>query len=103
VALGPDEERALALGLREAVTNVIRHAGARHCHIRLSSDDGAVRLVVQDDGAGGEHVEGAGLSGMRSRLAEVGGTVQCDGTRGTRVTLTVTERSRAEAGAMAAS
>jgi two-component system, NarL family, sensor histidine kinase DesK len=95
--LGPEEEHALALGLREAITNVIRHAGARRCEIRLAASDGRVTLVVQDDGVGGEHVEGAGLSGMRARLAGVGGTVDCSGARGTRLTLTVPDRSQTPA------
>jgi two-component system sensor histidine kinase DesK len=89
VALGADEERALALALREAITNVIRHANARTCEITLTRDAAGVRLVVEDDGVGGTHVEGAGLAGMRARLGELGGTVQFEGSRGTRLTLVV--------------
>lgn len=100
VALGPDEERALALALREAITNVIRHARARHCTIRLARDGDGTRLVVEDDGVGGSHVEGAGLSGMRERLAEIGGTLLCEGTRGTRLTFVVPDRRRAPADAL---
>jgi two-component system sensor histidine kinase DesK len=48
-----------------------------------------VRLIVQDDGVGGGEREGAGLSGMRVRLAEIGGTVHRDGSRGTRLVLSV--------------
>src|SRR5262245_6625942 len=91
-ALGADEERALALGLREAVTNVVRHAHASRCCIRLDAEGGAVRLTVEDDGIGGDLVEGAGLSGMRARLAEVDGLVERDGCRGTRLILRVPER-----------
>jgi two-component system sensor histidine kinase DesK len=91
-ALGADEERALALGLREAVTNVVRHAGATECRISLAPENGAVRLTVEDDGIGGELVEGAGLAGMRARLAEVDGAVERDGRRGTRLILRVPER-----------
>jgi two-component system sensor histidine kinase DesK len=101
VVLAPDQEHALALGLRETVTNVVRHARARHCHIRLRMDDGQVTLQVHDDGIGGEPAEGAGLSGMRARLAEVGGTLAISGRRGTSVTLTVPERQGAPAGRLA--
>jgi two-component system sensor histidine kinase DesK len=95
VTLTPDLDRALGLSLREAVTNVIRHAQARHCEVTLEPDAGAVRLIVQDDGIGGEHPEGAGLSGMRARLAEVGGALQRDGTHGTRLVLVVPHRQAA--------
>ena len=89
----PTQERALSLALREAVTNVIRHARARHCRVTL--DRGrrrGVRLTVEDDGVGGEPAEGAGLSGMRARLAEIGGTMERDARRGTRLTLVVPRR-----------
>jgi two-component system sensor histidine kinase DesK len=100
VVLGPDEEHALALAVREALTNVIRHAGASRCAVRLAAADGRVEVVVEDDGRGGAHVEGAGLSGMRARLADVGGTVACDGTRGTRLVLSVPDRPPARGEAL---
>jgi two-component system, NarL family, sensor histidine kinase DesK len=92
VALDPDQERTLSLGLREAVTNVIRHAGAVRCRVSLSEDSLGLRLIVEDDGVGGEAAEGAGLSGMRARLAEVGGTMERDARQGTRLTLVVPRR-----------
>lgn len=87
--LDVDVERALALAVREAVTNVIRHARAEHCEVSLVRELEGVRLTVQDDGVGGAQPEGAGLSGMRARLAALGGTVERDGSRGTRLTLWV--------------
>lgn len=69
-------EEALALALREAVTNVVRHADARHCTTRLSAVDGAVVLVVEDDGRGMLGApEGGGLRGMRDRVEVLGGGV----------------------------
>ena len=38
--------------LREAVSNVIRHSGARHCRINLTLQAGVLRLDVNDDGRG---------------------------------------------------
>jgi two-component system sensor histidine kinase DesK len=92
VALDPDQERTLSLGLREAVTNVIRHARAERCRVTLSEDAAGIRLTVEDDGVGGEQTEGAGLSGMRARLAEIGGTMEREARRGTRLTLVVPRR-----------
>ena len=85
----PAIERALALALREALTNVLRHARATRCDVRAERTAGSLRLIVQDDGVGGGDREGAGLSGMRARLAEIGGTVLRDGTQGTRLELSV--------------
>lgn len=97
VALDPDVERALALALREAATNVIRHARAKRCEITLDAAGDQVTLTIADDGVGGDTAEGAGLSGMRSRLAAAGGSLTRDGARGTRLTLTVpAARDRAE-------
>ena len=89
LALEPDEERALAFSLREAVTNVIRHAQARHCWIGLTTSSGRAVLEVRDDGCGGNAPEGSGLSGMRERLRQVAGTVERSGDRGTRLLITL--------------
>jgi two-component system sensor histidine kinase DesK len=100
IGLDPEKERALALALREAMTNVIRHARARRCTVALSRDGEFVRLVIEDDGVGGDHVAGAGLSGMRARLAEIGGSLVCEGSHGTRLTLVVPDSRQAAAGAL---
>jgi two-component system sensor histidine kinase DesK len=89
IALGADVERALALALREAVTNVVRHAAASRCSVRLAREGDLVQMTVSDDGVGGEAAEGAGLAGMRARMAELGGTLTRDGRHGTELTLTV--------------
>jgi two-component system, NarL family, sensor histidine kinase DesK len=82
-------ESALALALRESVTNVIRHAGARHASIRIGVEESTIVLEVTDDGRGGSGQEGAGLTGMRERIAALGGAVQLDGRSGTRVQVTL--------------
>jgi two-component system sensor histidine kinase DesK len=92
LGLEADAEHALALAVREAVTNVIRHARAARCGVTGGREADGVRLVVEDDGIGGDHAEGTGLSGMRARLAEVGGTIERDGRQGTKLTLHVPHR-----------
>jgi two-component system sensor histidine kinase DesK len=76
-ALAPAAEHVLALALREAVTNVVRHAGARRCTLCLSQEQGNIILRVLDDGArlrdAVEVRAGNGLSGMRERVASIGG------------------------------
>jgi two-component system NarL family sensor kinase len=72
----------------EAVTNSVRHARARSCHVQVGAD-GALRLEVVDDGSGiaDGTQPGVGLAAMRERAAEVGGTctVAPADVRGTRV------------------
>ncbi|MGE5243306.1 MAG: sensor histidine kinase [Betaproteobacteria bacterium] len=89
VRLAPEAERTLALAVREAVTNIVRHARAAHCSIRLHAGVDAVRLEIQDDGVGGAAPEGSGLSGMRARVVEGGGRLERDGRAGTRLTITL--------------
>jgi two-component system sensor histidine kinase DesK len=88
-ALEPEHESALALALREAVTNVIRHAHAAQATIAVSAVGSDVVLEVADDGRGTTETEGSGLAGMRERIAAVGGDVVVDGSAGTRVRVRV--------------
>lgn len=78
VELPAAAEAALSLALREAVTNVIRHAGASVCRVTLDRLPGATLLQVADDGRGGarERPTGSGLRAMRERLAGLGGTLE---------------------------
>lgn len=92
LVLVPSTENAMALALREAATNVARHAGARHCRVDIGLHDGQVRLVVHDDGVGAAGPEGNGLTGLRERIAALGGRVDRSGTRGTTVTVAVPVR-----------
>ena len=77
--LDPDAESALAWCLREAVTNVVRHSGARNCRVRLidARMDGTAWLTLEvlDDGPAGPDdllpAAGNGLSGLRERLLAV--------------------------------
>lgn len=68
----PAPGSVLAWGLREAVTNVVRHSEARSCEITLSRD----RLRVADDGRGADgSAEGNGLTGLRERAVRAGAQV----------------------------
>ena len=89
VGLEPTQESILALALREAVTNIVRHADARHCRLMLAQTNGTCRLEIQDDGRGGHLVEGNGLRGMRERIEALGGTLLRETREGTRLTITL--------------
>jgi len=70
--------------MQEALANAYRHAKATAVRVRLSSNEGRLRLQVDDDGAGlrpaarGGHgpVPGVGLCGMRARVAQLAGEFQ---------------------------
>jgi len=85
VLLRADQESVLALALREAVTNVVRHADARRCNVVLKQADSRCTLEVADDGRGAFGPEGNGLRGMRERLEELGGSLRLLSANGTRL------------------
>jgi two-component system, NarL family, sensor histidine kinase DesK len=87
VLLTPAQESVLSLVLREAVTNILRHAGATSCRLELATDSGGTRLSVHDDGRGGITSEGNGLRGMRERVEALGGRLDIDSGKGTRLTI----------------
>lgn len=91
-ALAEPVQHALAMVLREAVTNVLRHAKAARCHVAVAVASGTARLEVADDGRGADLREGNGMRGMRARLQEVGGDLQVAAGAGVRVTATVPAR-----------
>ena len=83
--LAPAQETALSLALREATTNVIRHAAATRCHVRFYAQDGSVLLEVEDNGRGGDAPFGNGLTGMRERIQALGGVLRRETGHGTRL------------------
>jgi len=99
VCLPVEVETALAMSLREAVTNIQRHARAAHVRIVLEAARQAVILRVEDDGRGGAIVPGNGLAGMRERLAAIGAQLQVDSQRGRGTVLKVTAPLPLSAGA----
>lgn len=70
----------LAWVAREAVTNVVRHASATRCAIAVGTDVRGVFLRITNDGVhvGSAENPGTGLTGLRERLAAVGGTLAAD-------------------------
>lgn len=83
------QESVLSLAVREAVTNVVRHAQARTCRMRLEQQNGNCRLEIKDDGRGGSYAEGNGLRGMRERVEMLGGTLDRNTEAGTTLTITL--------------
>jgi two-component system, NarL family, sensor histidine kinase DesK len=83
------QESVLSLAVREGVTNVVRHARAATCRLRLEQQNGSCRLEISDDGQGFVSVEGNGLRGMRERVEMLGGTLERSNHSGTRLVITL--------------
>jgi two-component system sensor histidine kinase DesK len=75
--------------VREAVTNVVRHAQATVCRLSLRRQGQWCELEIADNGKGGALEEGSGLSGMRERVEALGGIMERDGSHGTLVRIRV--------------
>lgn len=78
----PRIERGLSLVLREAATNITRHAHAGRVQILFAREPGVLQLTIADDGRGGVNADGNGLAGMRTRVRELGGSLGIESPRG---------------------
>jgi nitrate/nitrite-specific signal transduction histidine kinase len=95
-ALTPRSEVQLLRVVQEALTNVRKHAGARHVSVGLEVEDGVVTLAVMDDGGGFDPSRleeafdhGFGLASMRERVEQIGGTLAVHTALGTGTTVEV--------------
>jgi len=77
-------ENILTLSLREAVTNVVRHAQASQCEIALGAEDDWITLRITDNGKLAHNAvqPGNGLTGMRERIVAMGGQLILDTANG---------------------
>jgi signal transduction histidine kinase len=82
-----DQQTALFRIFQEALTNIVRHAGASAVQVTLVERDNLFELQIRDNGRGITDVEASnpnsiGLLGMRERAALVGGRFAVSGARG---------------------
>jgi PAS domain S-box-containing protein len=98
-SLSPALEEALFRIAQEALNNSLKHAAARSVVVRLRGDDDCVRLEVTDDGRGSALLTtadtgglgGLGLTSMRERVSQLGGTLSIESApgQGTRIAVEV--------------
>lgn len=81
-SLPPEIETVFALTVREAVTNIQRHAQAISARVDLAVQGSEARLSIEDDGRGSAIEPGNGLTGMRERLCVLGGRLEIQSVRG---------------------
>ena len=93
---GPEAETAIYRVVQEALHNVAKHAQAKNVGVQVAREQSAIKLLVEDDGIGFvqkgvSRGRSFGLSGMRERVAALGGTVRVrtGKGRGTRIEVTV--------------
>jgi len=78
------EETVFCLTVREAVTNIVRHARAKHCRMSFATTkDNYLSLLIEDDGTHALLREGNGLRGMRERVQSMGGRFSISSNEGT--------------------
>jgi len=85
VGLPEEVELTVFRVVQEALTNVAKHAAARHAGVAVKAVGGALRIVVRDDGIGFDPAaahEGFGLSGMTERVTLLGGHLEIDSAAG---------------------
>jgi signal transduction histidine kinase len=90
--LPSDVETTLYRITQEALTNVVKHAHARHVSIVLTRRDGSVSAVIEDDGRGfraGDDSSGLGLLGISERIALVDGRLEVESKPGSGTTLSI--------------
>ncbi|MDR3086605.1 MAG: response regulator [Azoarcus sp.] len=91
-ALDADQSIAVFRLVQEALTNISRHAHAHRVDIQIKEADERLHLVVQDDGIGFDaraSRKGFGLLGMSERVSMLGGEMEVDGNRGTRIAVSL--------------
>ncbi len=83
-------EVAAYYAVSEALANAAKHAHASAVRVELDTPDGAVRLLIRDDGTGGaDPAKGSGLTGLRDRIEAVGGTLDVTSPAGGGTTLLI--------------
>lgn len=95
--LAPAAETVLSLIVREAVTNIVRHANASHCRLAIEENGAGTALIVEDDGRGNIRQEGNGLRGMRERVEALGGHFRIESSSGTRLVIEIPPQLPAQA------
>lgn len=91
--LSADARRDIFMAVKEAATNVVKHAGATSVHVRVRVDAGAVELRIEDNGKGMSEEQrsafGNGLENMRRRMGNIGGTCEIGASTGGGTVVTV--------------
>jgi two-component system sensor histidine kinase DesK len=72
--MAPSESELFAWVVREGITNVVRHSRANKCEVRLSDHT----IEIADNGVGSASASGNGLTGLRERVSDAGGSLSIE-------------------------
>ncbi|WP_240659779.1 sensor histidine kinase [Streptomyces sp. WAC 01529] len=81
-------ETAAYFVVSEAVTNAAKHSAAEEISVRVRASGARLTVLVRDSGVGGADPGGSGLTGLRSRVAALDGTLHVDSPLGGPTTIT---------------
>lgn len=81
--LKPHQIEIFSHNIKESLTNISRYSGASKAYISIEANMNFARLCIKDNGVGCKNIkEGLGLSGMKERVHNVGGTISINGDKG---------------------
>jgi signal transduction histidine kinase len=92
-ALNAEERHSLFLALKEALSNVVQHAGAKDLRLAISAGEGILTIAISDNGCGlapdrnGKETGADGLSNMQDRLRQIGGRCEVSSAPGQQTTI----------------
>jgi signal transduction histidine kinase len=88
-----DQRRNLLLVAREALNNVVKHAGATEVSLHASGENGKLALIIEDNGRGFDpntaRADGLGLNSMKKRIENLGGAFALESQSGRGTTITI--------------
>ena len=86
----PDVWEVILDNCFEAVSNAMKYAQCKHINISIVAMNKMIRVNIKDDGKGCKNiVDGMGLSGMRQRIRQVGGTIDFESMRGFKINMLI--------------
>ncbi len=90
VVVDPSQIEAIVRCVQEIITNALKHSGARNLWIEVTQDSLGTSIRARDDGRGDTELKsGAGLTGMRERFTQLGGSVEIFSSTGFEVRATL--------------
>jgi len=81
------QDKVLGLAIREAVTNIVRHSKAKNAELSFVQSKDGLDISIRDNGIGGSYTLGAGLTGLKRRIENLGGSVDIDISKGAHIKL----------------
>ncbi len=81
------QDKAFGLAIRESMTNIVRHSNAKHAKLSFEYHKGGLSISIKDNGIGGSYALGAGLTGLKRRIENLGGSVNIDMSKGAHIIL----------------